>query len=299
MNTTALTTQHRASMSSIKTFQECERRYYYDYVIGLKPKVVRPNMQAGTDIHDLLQAGYEMWEYDQGESFLSIVAAHWFDRYGSIEENPDKWILFEVVEYYWENVGRFDKFDSIILVETPVTVVYKNWSIRATFDLLARIDGRLSLWDHKTTGTVDDEINFMPLDFQLRFYDFCVDVLHSEPVDMLHNIIRREVPRELTKSGRKSTASKDVNAYLRRNPVVFSKEARVQSRREIALWLSKMERSHKTGEFSRSPKKGFMGCGGCVYRTICEAEYSGRTLDVNNIGVKMQFRVAEDKLAKI
>lgn len=256
-------------------------------------------MQAGTDIHDLLQAGYEHWLEDQGASFLSHVAAHWFFKYGSIEENPEKWVLFEVVEYYWEQVGQFDKFTDIILVETPVTVEYKNWSIRATFDLLARIDGRLNLWDHKTTGAIDDEINFMPLDFQLRFYDFCVDFLHNEPVDMLHNIIRRDVPRELTKTGRKSIANKDVAAYLRRNPVVFSKEARIESRREIALWLSKMERSHKTGEFTRSPKKGFMGCGGCSYRAICESEYSGRKLNVDSMGVKMQFRVAEDKLAKI
>lgn len=144
----------------------------------------------------------------------------------------------------------------------------------------------LTVFDHKFVGDVNGTLSFLPLDVQMLVYEAIVghhatEVMGYDSVELQYNMIRRDVPpgfghrSELTKSGAKSTASRRVEDYLRRELLFHStgQRERIESY-FLRPTLTEMVRVHEAaGPFLLSPDK--VGCGFCPYRARCGANLVG------------------------
>ena len=284
------------SMSQIQSYLKCQKAYEYRYVQGLRPrKETTDTMDIGTLFHAGAAAGYQHlghinhhWFAD-AQAEVDRVIEEGYDYHGERRElevsDEDQELVKEMLEYYWENVGKHDKFDEIIAVEEPFNLTIGGFNIRNTFDLVVRENGRVVVFDHKTVGNVKETAEFLPLDFQIGAYMLAASRHFGEPVEFVYNMIRRAVPRELTKSGRKSTSSKDPMDYVRRERLWKNKTELAAWEKALLTvtteidWKSKYKTFGVPESFNRSPQKGFMGCSGCAYKSICSAELIGQTVD--------------------
>lgn len=280
----------------------CKRAYYYEYILGLKPRATRKAMADGAIIHEMLKAGYEKWNKNESREL-------WLDRaetWACANLPEDGQLLWDVVKYYYEKVVVNEYFDEVLIADEEGWLDFEGHQIRTTIDLLATRGDRLELIDHKTTGeSVKQAMDFLALDFQLLLYSLFVEQeFRGRDIDVFYNVIRRAVPVELTKTGRVSKASKDPSDYLRRTQVTSTPAKRKAFANDLSMILHDMshrERARRLDDedmYYRSPRKGAIGCNTCAYKSICERELSGRAINVKDAGIALQFTIAEDPLAK-
>lgn len=294
------------SMSALKTFLRCGRQYYYNYVQGLQPRTDRESASMGTLFHEALAHAYRNYS---ASSFVSkakeriheIRENGYFDRHRdrivkpSFE--PENWNLIEdMVQFYWQEHGQHDKFDTIVAVEEAVSYELRGFTIRNTFDLLVRENGRLVVYDHKTVSEVGGAVEFLPLDFQMLMYELSAFKHFGEPIEVVYNMVRRAVPpgfghdSGLTATGKKSTRSKDPMDYVRRERISRSAEELQAFEDELIAVIGSIRHSEDTNTWLRSPiKTGGESCKGCSFYGICGAELAGKRIDPNVISLEFEI----------
>lgn len=287
------------SMSALKTFLNCQKRYEYQYVRGLRPlRESTDVMDLGTLFHAGCQAGYKLGKdaapitmqgywLKYAHTRVDETIANGYDYHGERREikvdEEQVQLVHDMLDYYWENVGQHDQFDEVVAVEEPFVLEVGGYSIRNTFDLVVREAGRIVVYDHKTVGNVKESAEFLPLDFQVGAYMVAAASHFGEPVEFVYNMVRRAVPKELTKSGRKSTSSKDPMDYLRRERLWKNETELGEWRNTLESLVDEMDRKTTANvpapSFLRNPVKGYMGCLGCAYKSLCSAELIGQKID--------------------
>ena len=286
------------SMSSFKTYAECKKKWEYRYKRGLVPlQNNTETLDIGTLYHAGMAEGYRHGIYnldnwvENAHNGIDITLRDGYDYHGERRvlnvEKEKVQLVKDMLEFYWENLGQHDVFDEIIAVEESFSLYINGRTITNTFDLLVRQQGRLCIWDHKTVGSVNDTLAFLPLDMQSNMYQVAAWLKFGEPVEFMYNIARRAVPRELTASGRKSTASKDPADYLRR---VNSIKSEGELRYVYEELKNQNQEMRQRTWFPREPQKGFMGCNGCAYRDICSAEQTGKRVSKTMLEMSYEIR---------
>jgi hypothetical protein len=283
------------SMSGFKTYLDCKKKYEYAYVRGLKPKVSTTKvMDIGTLYHAALAGGYRNLKSKSSQNFyvsalheIDLTVLNGYDYHGEVRklavEKEDVELVQDMLEYY-VNHTYFNTIDKIIGVEVPIVLPIRGKrEIRCTLDLISQEGGELVVTDHKSVGSVKESLEFLPLDIQSNFYEVAAWKHFGYPVEFVHAYQARKVPRELTRSGRKSMASQDPNDYIRRVRHKKSVRELQYVYDEICDLADEIE---ERVWYPREPQKGFMGCSGCAYKSICSAEQTGRTIPPSMIALE-------------
>lgn len=103
------------STSELETLK-CPKRYHYRYVENLVPKTTSVPLGVGTIWHACAAEGYKALRDGDGRwivAALDHLAKPHFDRDNLPIILPEETMLAinDMLIYYWDNKGRWDKFD--------------------------------------------------------------------------------------------------------------------------------------------------------------------------------------------
>lgn len=198
------------SNSEISTFKDCRRKWFLQYYVGLQPKkiqVVGP-LPLGTRVHNSLEAMYTTGE-DPVDVYMRLLDE---DR-ALFEESSDA--AFDdlrakfdseaelgriMIEGYveWVNDLNADADLDVIGVETAATAEMLDGRVilQGKFDMKVRnkIDGTISIFDHKTAQTFDTYYQTAHMSEQLMLYIILerMDPNTVAPVDGgVYNLLRK------------------------------------------------------------------------------------------------------------
>lgn len=311
------------SMTHIDTWHRCDRRYMYRYIWGLIPKAASENLIWGTFFHRIAQEYYRSIRAHAREHDAVYNAQLIAERCRLVEnkyhgdtkiefdmEKREK--IFDTFRYYYDNVARHDEWDEILEVEESAYLVvgFNNvplLKIRSTFDLHAKKGGQHYIIDHKTTGDVEQNVEFLALDIQPRHYVLTARNLYQVPFTMCMNYIARDVPpgfghRPLeTESGQKRSAStlasmQRKERYLQRKWLSYSDEQLDEHQRELVRTAMMIELEKQMDSWPRRIVKiGAQACTQCPYFALCGAELNGRVIPDGSPLIEIAYTKEERK----
>lgn len=170
--------QRIQSPSSINTFKQCPRKYYYQYILKLAQKVPSIHLQRGKIVHEALENLFkidisnmdkEYYEFELKTLLQSLFKQKWTEEKKELERiglTPEQLEFYFRESLYMIN-NWFNNFMKILgpKVEKegltngfnhvkPKTEVYflsEEHQVRGFIDAIHEIDGEVSLMDYKTS----------------------------------------------------------------------------------------------------------------------------------------------------
>ena len=278
-------------VSALRSFLRCRKQYEYRYERGLVPIGPPPkSWGTGTLFHAGMKSIYRFLYREFHEEFVSpSLSAD--QAWGICEKTVlEAWkkdggdgpLAESMIRYYWDNFGRHEQIDEILQVELPVEQPFgDNWLLRGTMDLVYRKGDRIVVRDYKTVDSVKMDPLYMRLDLQFQAYLYILYKHYKQPVELEIIKVRRDVPHELTPTGKPSkTINNPVSDYLRVEPWFSSADVieKFGKRVQGVLEAIDYERGQaiKTGDaFPRtdnSPSAGIASCTACPYFMLCGKE---------------------------
>lgn len=146
----------RFSPTKILTYQECPRRYHFQYVLRMA-RPPTPAMSFGTSLHRALQDVYLAGgpKGQSGEAMVEKLQQHWVDA-----GFPDQ----ETAEWYREAGSRIlrtyhaqaqQEEGQTILLEKRLSAAYKDFTFFGIVDRVDRLpDATMEVIDYKSTHAV-------------------------------------------------------------------------------------------------------------------------------------------------
>lgn len=242
--------------SDIATYIRCERKFHYKCVQNLPEGPSTKNMSEGTLLHHGLAEMYRSQSLSDAMTALDDMARSGKYTYHDEEkdlardacESETVNRLCDVLAFYHQHAFAATMAGKeVYAIEKPFE--YELFGIDGTFDLVLRHLDRpvFEVHDFKTVSLVSTALKFLALDTQMLQYEVLANralgprevrdplgnPIGKAQIEMVYNIIRREVPpgfgsRPLTtKSGAKSSASQNVEDYLYQHRFAHS-EAEVE-----------------------------------------------------------------------
>lgn len=309
----------KLSTSDFEMWSRCDRRYMYRKIRGLQERAVGENLQWGSLAHLALQEYYRSLKSNAREDAALHNAQLVVERTKVIENKfhgnttltldaERREQLFDSIMYYYDRIACADDWDEIVAVEDPIYVQVgmegtPMMEVRSTLDLLVRKKGQLMFVDHKTTGDVQKNIQYLAMDYQLRSYALAVRAFYNEsPVVACYNMIARDVPPGYrhnplyTKGGRARSAAtlssmQDPTRYLHREFLSYNDEQLRAFEQQMVRDGLVIRAEMVSGTWPRRiVKMGGMACDMCPYFAICSAEFdSGVDMPEENAAIRMQF----------
>ena len=230
------------SATSLKTYLECKRKYYFNYIlkikehsISLKPK----GYEVGLIIHDVLENMYKtsnlsyeylcnkLTTYQNKNPYLTLELEIW-------KKKLKKFISKEKYRFKNENI-------QVYALEKSFNIKYNGINIKGAIDRIDKLeDNTYVILDYKTSSTLKIDTNKTyenSKDFQLEFYYL---------------------------------ATRDINisqvAYYDLNDASIKKEELLE---EKLLRLDNIFKSLKTTKVNFSKCEDKKACTFCIYKIIC------------------------------
>jgi hypothetical protein len=162
------------SATSLKSYLQCKRQYYYNYIAKIKEHTItlKPqNYEVGSIIHDALEAAVK------NNSLNKEFVNNFFASYQ--KSNP--YLVLEL-ELWKKKLEKFYEFEQIRAnngivideVEKPFSLQYNGITIKGKIDRIDKYpDGSYEILDYKTSSSlkIDTLKNYEESnDFQLEFY---------------------------------------------------------------------------------------------------------------------------------
>jgi len=179
------------SVSQVRTFLGCAKRYEYRYVLGAKPEHRSPNLVLGSAVHEALAAYYLALKAEQQPEGADVLAAYSkaFDHATSGELpmllDEDETLAdikasgVALVQAFLAGVQRPDR---VLAVEEafsadiidPVTGEFLEEGLTGYFDAIVEIGNEIVILEHKTAARAwsQDQVDF---DLQVSLYQAVID----------------------------------------------------------------------------------------------------------------------------
>jgi putative RecB family exonuclease len=211
------------SPSSINTYRQCPRKYYYNYIAGL-PTKKSIALIKGSIIHEVLEDFFDINPAHLGDDckdylrkeIMRLFMAKWKQSQGDIDSicTPDKavhasdcmlmlsnwteWFLKRIDAKVRTGKTAADAFRQLTPVREQEYISPED-SVRGFIDAIEEEDGRIRLIDYKTSSR--DEITEEYL-LQLSIYALLYRVRHGKLPDVvgLHFLRHGEKEIEATES---------------------------------------------------------------------------------------------------
>ena len=164
------------SATSFRTFLECKRRFYLQYILKIKEHSIslRPKAyELGDIIHSILEDYYTLEENSDELSFNKIEDL--FNKYKTT--NP---FLILDLEIWKKKIYEFYLYDKERIKNRKIVALEKNFEcsfngikIKGIIDRIDEFEGNYELIDYKTSSSlsIDTFKNYeKSCDFQLEFY---------------------------------------------------------------------------------------------------------------------------------
>ena len=286
----------RESHSSVKTWQRCGKRYYYQYVERLNEKTRPAHLQRGSDLHGLLEAlhtGDEAPFHEAEAADLELI-----ERYITKWQDEPEWEVIEAEPEYECTIGEY-------------TVVFKP-------DLIVKISGEYWIVDHKTTANIPDEWDpYNMSDFQHLLYVYGMRQNGIDVKGFVFNYLRTKAPTQpkqnkdgsvgnvraidttydILKAFAEETGNDghpDVvdklqilkitpDRYFQRHYLLVPDAAIRNATADIHAALQQIEFAWETESYPRnviSKGGGYLACGKCPFQALCHADLLGINRDV-------------------
>ena len=241
------------SATSFKTYLQCKRKFYIQYLLKIKEHTISLKPKAyelGDIIHSILEDYYTIDENSKDElDFKKIEFL--FNKYKST--NPFLILDLEIwkkklYQFYLEDKNRL-KHRTIIALEKPFSCQFEGINIKGVIDRIDKYEDRYEVIDYKTSSSlsVDTLKNYEKTDdFQLEFYYIAMS--------------------ELYKTDKIDTYYYDLNETLLINEIALDKKLELLSEKFNEL----KEISKDKISFSKCEDKS--NCTYCSYCTICDRE---------------------------
>lgn len=249
------------SASSLRLFRKCKRKWYWRYILRLRPKWTDSNLAIGTAFHAALGEWYRNPKatpkkfrkkidleanrllqviqassdyYDQEELDKASSAAQTFigmiTGYADVySRDLKRWIIKpEDVERRF--IVAFDKFDFIGVVDLLPT---------------DKKTGKRIIVEHKSASSIGDSyVDRLPLDTQIRSYIFGArEGLGLKPTEVVYDVVRKCKLRK--KSGESIEAFNERIAldYASRPDFYFFRESLKFSTKDIDAFVRDLHHS--------------------------------------------------------
>jgi ATP-dependent helicase/nuclease subunit B len=173
------------SATSFRTYLQCKRKFYLQYVLKLKEHTISLKPKAyelGDIIHSILEDYYTLDENNIELSFEKIEFL--FNKYKSL--NPFLILDLEIwkkklYEFYLLDMQRL-KHRKIVALEKPFSCEFEGIQIKGVIDRIDSYEDKYEVIDYKTSATlsVDTLKNYDKTDdFQLEFYYLAMSEIYK------------------------------------------------------------------------------------------------------------------------
>ena len=306
------------SVSKLKSWKSCRRKYYYKSILNIRPKVTLKPFYIGSIIHEGIE------EYLKNESVEPIIEKY-TEQFEGMDENLQEFYGFDFPESikgilegyvdYWS-----PKDEKLIVHEVELSFGYdkpveiaSNTYLRGRVDAIVENEKGLWIMEHKTCKSMPaDAYRFT--DLQTSLYQEALEKLGWKDIrGSMYDYIRKKVPAvpdTLLKGGlskRKNIDTtyetymktilehklnpddyKDILMTLKAKGNQFFKRAMVV--KPQVLRKSFLEDAQSVAneiawiDYEGNPTEKFyrnlgMQCNNCEYRALCEAELMDYDVD--------------------
>lgn len=189
------------SASALKTYLECKRKWYLNYILKIKEHAISnlpKSFELGNIVHKILEEYYKSSNTNIDDLFIKYRA-----------NNP---FLTLDLEIYKQKVKSFIEFDKkrlenreIVELEKSFVVDFNDFKITGVIDRVDRYKDCYEVIDYKTSRSlkVDTEKNYeKSSDFQLEFYFLAIKTLYEPQqirafyYDIYENLLKEEIALE-------------------------------------------------------------------------------------------------------
>ncbi|PWE26003.1 PD-(D/E)XK nuclease family protein, partial [Aliarcobacter skirrowii] len=189
------------SASALKSYLECKRKWYLNYILKIKEHVISnlpKSFELGNIVHKILEEYYKSSNTNIDDLFTKYRA-----------NNP---FLTLDLEIYKQKVKSFIEFDKkrlenreIVEIEKSFVVDFNDFKITGVIDRVDRYKDCYEVIDYKTSRNlkVDTEKNYeKSSDFQLEFYFLAIKTLYKPQqirafyYDIYENLLKEEIVLE-------------------------------------------------------------------------------------------------------
>ena len=300
--------------SKRSTWKECKRKYYYNYVRHIETLWGSTALRYGTVWHAGQEAFYghikeHGWLKD-GEA-LRAAAKAMKESWEFESTGKQFWVDYRTLENcissFVQYTGHYafdEGFIEVLQVENefrlemnPTEEEKKYFPLLKPFhftgkrDLKVRMDGRVWIYEHKTTvNSIDDQVRKLHRSAQVMGYFFSEDVLSSDddkPEGVLVSIHHL--------SSRKSKVTDQYGAVkvdFRRVPQIFNKNDIQQWRLSFFDAAQEIQIATENNTFAMNHDSCF-NYGTCPYLDLCESLHCIEDIDLAMLPDKYKVKDVE------
>lgn len=282
----------RLSVSVIKQFLQCERKYQYQFIDHLAPRKYQSALEFGTIGHKFLERFYKTTEFSINSFIEELKNKSDYSNFDA--DSMQKYVLDifvlsgmikAYIEYYKLDKNEWD----ILYVEEDFTLGHYdgeagNPGFYGKPDLVVREKktGRIYVIDHKFYSRISDSLlKKLPMDYQLHSYIKMVNIAleksgsNDKVYGAIYNIIQKSGKR-LKKNQTIEELAKEMYDDYTTNPqdffhreyVIITDYNTKNFDKEIEISIDDMHDKHFSGRF-RQNTNACDTYGECPFLELC------------------------------
>ena len=262
--------------TSLNTFLQCRKKYYYWGVRHLQSLSTAPALEFGKAVHDALDVYYgETNQADGLAKALAIFRATYQDRDGEILRtvaNGEKMLKWYAIVYKDEPFVPLGKPE--IGFVFPIGDIL--WGGR--MDLPVLWQGDLYIMEHKTTGAIRANY-FRQFNPNMQISSYIAAAQEYLGRDCLGCIVNAMEPWNEPK--RTTPKTKRPEEHFVRDPITRTKEQLSDFKTDVQRIVRDIGECHKKGEWYPNQSQCFSYNYACPYRELCMYGEDERTIARN------------------
>jgi hypothetical protein len=269
------------SASSLKTWQLCNKKYYWKYKAGLVDKEVTSELAFGSVFHLAL----ESWWVDQDLDRAIDVIIKNHDGLGPTLRHTAQVLMHGYHAAYegqnFKTIKVEDEFEYVALQLDPQSPIARSAEFHGRVDALAMdANGDLVLVEHKTTRSdivagsrYWDRVHFA--DTQIDLYSLA----YPDAKYILYDVIK--VPSNRKKRTENMEAyhdrileavSSDLGRFFRREKFYRDKEHLDEHRADVLQLADQINQAERTDAYPKNPNSCYAFNRECEYMPLCKGE---------------------------
>lgn len=260
------------------------------YLMGLRSPKVQKALRIGSYVHKLL-------ELDYPRSGIDPTVVINFDEDGDEQDcHKDLALSTAMVEARMAHFKAWDEEYDWEAPEHEFDVQFEGYRLRGKIDGIVQRNGKLWLYERKTTSGFSDELqrNCLMMDLQIRFYMLAASIEMGEPIagvvyEMLQKPgyrVKKNQTLEQYFTEVRTAIMQDPDKYFTRYEVYNDKARFTEFTKSLKMKLEGFEQwcldeaGHRT--YRNETACGMYG--GCTYLEACA---SGKLVNLNSGGTLM------------
>lgn len=272
----------KISNSEVSTFLHCKRKYWYEYMMDLEPKVQSGPINKGTMIHLILEQYYlakmdgENEEECQTQAFQPLADAAVMAGADLIELAK----LRGLMQAYFDNYADDDDRYEVLAVETKFAIPMGNFALAGTIDAILRDkeDGSIVPVDHKSS------------------YNFWTDqqlAISGQFVKYLAAMRERGYETDRFMVNQIRTREMKPGNELFKRAFVRPSDTRVKNvlHQHLAVGREIINFREKSLKDDAIPIFDKFGCSNCSFLTLCDSDNEGAPIDYL---IEQEYRKRQD-----